>query len=133
MIQILVVEDNPGDVELLRMALLRAELECELTVIADGQKALAHVLALDGNGPDLLILDLNLPKNDGLEILQAIRSSDRVRDMPVLVLTSSASPFDAARVEQLGAARRVTKPMDLEDFMEVGRIVKSVLDGSGQD
>lgn len=129
---ILIVEDNPGDVELLRMAFRRAQLECELMVIGDGQKALAYVQRRagreSGSMPDLTILDLNIPKNDGLEILEAIRASDEFQGVPVVVLTSSGSPRDAARVQELGATRHLIKPMDLEGFMEVGKIVKGVLE-----
>lgn len=128
---ILLVEDNPGDVELLRMAFQRARLECDLTVIADGQQALAYVQRRvgrePGSRPDLAILDLNIPKNDGLEILEAIRAADDFKGVPVVVLTSSASPRDAARVRELGAAKHLTKPMDLDGFMEVGNVVKGVL------
>ena len=126
--RILIVEDNPGDVELLRMAFKRAQLDCDLTVIADGREALIYVRDPGAILPDLAILDLNVPKNDGLEILEAIRTTDRYTPVPVMVLTSSSSPGDAARVQALGVTRHVTKPLELEQFLEVGRIVKQVLE-----
>jgi CheY-like chemotaxis protein len=127
--RILIVEDNPGDVELLRMAFRHAQLECDLTVIRDGRDALIYVR--DGSAvlPDLAILDLNVPKNDGLEILAAIRGSERYAPVPVMVLTSSSSPADTARAQALGVTRHLIKPLELEQFMEVGRIVKQIIEG----
>jgi two-component system, chemotaxis family, response regulator Rcp1 len=130
--RILIVEDNPGDVELLRMAFNRAQLECDLTIIADGREALIYVRDPDAAVPDLAVLDLNVPKNDGLEILEAMRGADRYTPVPVIVLTSSSSPGDAARVQALGVTCHLIKPLELEQFMDIGRIVKQVLEGDAE-
>src|SRR5579864_4857641 len=106
---ILVVEDNPGDVELLRRALQDARVECELTVIDDGAEALA--LARQSGKyantapPDLVIVDWNLPKHGGNEILAALRANPTFAALPVLILSSSSSPRERAQMEtfQIGA------------------------------
>ena len=92
--RVLLVEDNPGDVDLLRLAFSNAALDCELTVLDDGGEALAFVRQ-DGKYagvpiPDLAILDLNVPKNDGLEILAAMRANPKFAELPVAVLSSSS-------------------------------------------
>ena len=98
--RILVIEDNPADVELLRWALEDAGLDCELTVIDDGRDALDFVLQRGKHAasspPDLAILDWNLPKNDGLEILEGLRGNHAFDGVPVAVLSSSSSPRDRA-------------------------------------
>ena len=127
-LQILVVEDNPADVELLRRAMCEAELDFELTVVDDGAEALA--LVRDGTRMArfvLAILDLNLPKHGGLEVLEAIRSSPFISKLPVIVLSSSSSPRERVRIEQLGTARQIVKPADLDEFMRIGAQVKAVL------
>src|SRR3954447_11188821 len=104
--QILLVEDNPADVGLMQLSLKEACLECDLTILEDGAEALAFLnrghdpshFAL----PDLAILDLNLPKVGGLEVLQAIRANPFFTRMPVVILSSSSSPRERARVEECG-------------------------------
>jgi CheY-like chemotaxis protein len=129
--RILLVEDNDGDVYLFRKALTTAGLDFELTVIKDGGRAKAYVR---GEGefagrpvPDLAILDLSLPKDDGLEVLEAIRQSEPFANMPIVI--ASSSPHPPARLEQSGlsVARYITKPLDLEEFMGIGEIVKEIL------
>src|ERR1700722_6747250 len=101
---ILLVEDNPGDVDLLRLAFNSAELDCELTVLDDGGEALAFVRQEGKYAavlmPDLAILDLNIPKNDGLEILEAMRENPTFAELPVAVLSSSSSPRERATMER---------------------------------
>lgn len=128
---ILLVEDNPGDVDLLRLAFETAELDCELTVLDDGGEALALVRQ-EGKyaeipPPDLAILDLNVPKNDGLEILEAMRSNETYADVAVAVLSSSSSPRERAAMERFHIRRFIRKPSDLEEFMQIGSIVKELL------
>ncbi len=128
---ILMVEDNPGDVELLRLALRTAGIDCELTVIADGREALLYVQQYEAGGrrpPDLAILDLNVPKNDGIEILEAIRVSALFAALPVVVLTSSSSPRETQKLQSLGISRHVSKPLELEEFMKIGTTVREVLE-----
>src|SRR5690242_10298272 len=100
---ILVVEDNPADVGLLRLALKAAQVECDLTVLEDGAEALAFVRHRQNSGdsvPHLIVLDLNLPKNGGLEVLEAIRANPAFSGMAVAILSSSSSPRERARIEE---------------------------------
>jgi DNA-binding response OmpR family regulator len=130
-VHILLVEDNPADVELLRRAFSAAHLEYRLTVLEDGAEAMAMLKRLDGDGgepsPDLTILDLNLPKNDGVEVLEAMRASKAFATVPVAVLSSSSSQREQARLERFRIGRYITKPADLDEFLNIGRIVKQLL------
>lgn len=130
-LKILVVEDNPGDVQLLKLALNAAELDCEFKVITDGGAALALVRDSDRGGDllflDLVVLDLNLPKNDGIEVLEAMRASQPYRDVPVAVLSSSSSMRERAKIERYRNARYITKPPTLEEYLGVGRTIKELL------
>lgn len=130
--RILVVEDNPADVALLRLALQDANVPFVLTVVEDGADALEHIrklAAAPGNSPDLVILDLNLPKHDGLEILADLRAMPALSELPVLILTSSSSPRERARLEALQIKGHLTKPLDFEAFMRVGVVIRNVLFG----
>jgi two-component system, chemotaxis family, response regulator Rcp1 len=131
--RILVVEDNPNDVELLRMALQEAEVECDLTVIDDGGDALAFIekQSTADACPDLAILDLNLPRRNGLEVLSGMRSSPVFSEVPVAVLSSSALPRERARVEALRVRRYMVKPSDLDEFLKIGGQVKELLAETG--
>src|SRR5437870_6585618 len=134
-VQILLVEDNPADVDLLRRALRSAELNFELTVIEDGAEALAFVRQKEKEAgtpaPDLVVLDMNLPKNSGLEILEAMRGSRVFADVPVAILTSSSSPRERPKMEGLRVGRYITKPPDLEEYLRIGLIIKALLVESG--
>ena len=106
MYRILLAEDNPGDVLLLREALANSALICELMIADDGQKAIALLQAVaadTGRRPDLIILDVNLPKHNGGEVLAYVRGDAAFAAVPVLMLTSSASPADQATASRLGA------------------------------
>jgi two-component system, chemotaxis family, response regulator Rcp1 len=129
--RILLVEDNAGDVYLFRKALIEAQVAFDWTVLDDGAQALAFVR---GEGayadipiPDLVVLDLNLPKNEGIQVLTAIRQSQRLGAVPVIVTSSSHSPRDQADTARLGIECYVRKPSDLEKFMQIGPILKEVL------
>jgi two-component system, chemotaxis family, response regulator Rcp1 len=130
-IQIFVVEDNPGDIQLLRMALDTADLDYALTVVSDGREALDFVQQrgkyAHTSPPDLAILDLNLPKNDGLEILAAMRANGAFQEVPVAVLSSSSSPRDRAGVERFGIGRFIAKPPDLDEYLKIGLMIKELL------
>jgi CheY-like chemotaxis protein len=129
--KVLVVEDNPGDVELLRWALRRANLDCDLTVIDDGAEAMAFVQQRGKyagvTAPDLAILDLNLPKYDGLAILSEMRANIAFAKVPAAVLSASSSPRDREKVEEFHITRFITKPPDLEEFLRIGLAVKELL------
>jgi CheY-like chemotaxis protein len=129
--RILLCEDNAADVFLIRHALADAGIETELTVLDDGAAALAfvrkHEAGLNGEVPDLAILDLNLPKHTGLEILQAMRAGTAFSGMPVMVLSSSSAPRDLERLNEFRVDRYITKPADLDEFMKIGHAVKGLL------
>jgi CheY-like chemotaxis protein len=129
--RILLVEDNSGDVYLFRKALVTAGLDFELTVLEDGGRAMAFVRGeaefAGLPSPDLAIIDLSLPKNDGIHVLEAIRAADRFADMPVFVVSSSATPPARLNDEHLRVARYISKPPDLEDFLRIGNAVKEIL------
>ncbi len=127
--RILVVEDNPADVHLVRLALDGAGVDFELKVLDNGGAALAYVRApAPRDIPDLVVLDLNLPKNDGIEILEAMRANPDFGTVPVVILTSSRSPHERARVEALNIARQIIKPLELGEFIAIGPILKEILE-----
>lgn len=133
-VHILLVEDNAADVFLFHKALEEAELNYELTVIDDGAEALAFVRGegkyAESPRPNIAVLDLNLPKNDGVQVLRAIRHSERLACVPVVVTSSSESLPAQAKAEQLHVTRYIRKPPDLEDFLKIGAVLKEVLDES---
>ena len=130
-IQILLAEDNPGDVFLIREALREQGLEYELFVVEDGEEAVAFVCregAYAGAArPDLILLDLNLPKYGGREILQKIREIPELANVPVAILSSSDWPKDKFDTAALGANCYIQKPFSLEEFMEIGAVLKELL------
>jgi two-component system, chemotaxis family, response regulator Rcp1 len=129
--QIVLAEDNPADVGLVREALREHDVQCELRVISDGEEALAFIDRLDTDTklpcPDLLLLDLYLPKRDGSMILRHLRSSERCGQMPVVVLTSSSWVRDQQDVEKNAIVQYFQKPISLREFMDLGKIVKEVI------
>ncbi len=122
-IEILLVEDNPGDARLTKEALRDARVRNNLHVAPDGVEALAF-LRREGKHaavptPDLILLDLNLPKKDGREVLEEIKHDDQLRHIPVVILTTSQAERDIADTYRLRANAYVTKPVDLEQFLKV--------------
>jgi two-component system response regulator len=122
--EILLVEDNPDDVELTRIAFAEAKVANNLAVVGDGAEALDYLFArgrLAHRDPDdlpsIVLLDLNLPKLDGREVLQAIRANDKTRALPVVVLTTSTEPFDVEASYALGVNSYIRKPVDFEQFV----------------
>ena len=125
--EILLVEDNPGDVRLTRETLKESQLIHRLSVTVDGVEALAF-LRREGRytgetRPDLILLDLNLPKKDGREVLAEIKADENLRRIPVIVLTTSSAEQDILRIYDLHANCYITKPVDLDQFSAV---VKSI-------
>ena len=124
-IEILLVEDNPGDARLTREALRDAKVRNNLHVAADGRLRMRHLLDTKIGKhaavpkPDLILLDLNLPKKDGREVLDEIKRDDRLRHIPVVILTTSQAERDIAESYRLRANAYVTKPVDLEQFLKV--------------
>ena len=111
---ILLIEDNPGDVELIQRALERACPPCRLRVSGDGDAALAELL--DGPRPDLVLLDLNLPGADGWEVLRRIKRDERLGAVPVVVLSSSDAEADVSGAYRLHASAYMVKPPSLDQF-----------------
>jgi CheY-like chemotaxis protein len=112
---ILLVEDNAGDVRLTREALLEAQVDAELVAVPDGEQALAYLRG-DAAIPELILLDLNLPKKNGLEVLEEVKGDPGLRRVPVIMLTTSSSARDIAACYDRGVNCYVVKPLDLDDF-----------------
>ena len=126
--EILLVEDNPDDVELTRIAFAEAGSGHVIRVVSDGAQALDYLFARGahadrdpGDLPALVLLDLNLPKLNGREVLEAIRANPATRALPVVVLTTSAEPLDVGSVYDLGANSYIQKPVEFERFLDVVR------------
>ena len=125
---ILLVEDNPSDIELTRRALLKSRVADKLVVVEDGQEALDYLFGSatyagrDASAlPGLTLLDLNLPKVSGLNVLRAIRNDPRTRRLPVVILTTSNEERDLAMGYDLGANSYIRKPVDFAQFAEAIR------------
>jgi CheY-like chemotaxis protein len=121
---ILLVEDNPDDVELTRLAFDEAGVTNRLVVVSDGAQALDYLFARGAYAardphdlPGIVLLDLNLPKLDGREVLQAIRAAPATQALPVIVLTTSAEPPEVESSYSLGANSYIRKPVDFEQFV----------------
>lgn len=130
--QILMVEDNPGDVYLFRRSLQRAGLEAEVTHLEDGALALSYVLRENpyqhAAVPDLVVLDMNLPKRTGTEILSALRQSPTFSGVPVMMMSSSVFTRPPASASEIVTnTLYLTKPMDLAGFLRIGEMVKDLL------
>jgi len=118
MARVLIVEDHAPDVYLVKEALRKSGVAFELTHVNDGNAARIYLIDVtSGGAPDLIFLDLNLPKADGLELLRMIRTWPHLAKVPVAVLTSSSSPEDKERAYQLGANLFITKPAGLAEFL----------------
>lgn len=122
-IEILLVEDNPGDIRLTQEAFKEGNLDTNLHAVTDGVKALDYLYNRgdyeNAPRPDLILLDLNLPKKDGREVLEEIKSDPLLKTIPVIILTTSSSDFDINRCYDLLANCFITKPIDFDSFMDV--------------
>jgi len=129
--RILIVEDNQADIFLIREAISHADLPSHLEFATDGEKAIEIIVTADRSDtvavPDLVLLDLNLPRLTGSEVLQHIRRSRRCAATPVLVVTSSDSERDRRETEKYGASGYFVKPSSYGGFMELGAAVKALL------
>ncbi len=121
--EILLVEDNPADVRLTMEAMRESKMSNHITAVGDGEEALEYLQRTGrhtgAKRPDLILLDLNLPRKDGREVLQEIKAIDELRRIPVVVLTTSKAEEDIMRTYDLHANCYITKPMDLDKFIEV--------------
>jgi two-component system response regulator len=128
---ILLVEDNPADVEITRRALRESAAPVELIVVRDGQEAVDYLLRQGTHAaprgwrpPDLILLDLNLPRLTGREVLERIRATDNFRSVPVVVLTTSTQPEDVRALYAAGANTYIEKPRDFAHFVEVLKTIR---------
>jgi two-component system, chemotaxis family, response regulator Rcp1 len=122
-INILLVEDNPGDVELTEDALRRSKVATRVSVVTDGEDAMDYLRRQssyqDETMPDLVLLDLNLPRKDGMEVLKEMKDDRTLRHIPVVVLTTSEAERDILASYELGANCFISKPVDLTEFRKV--------------
>ncbi len=128
-IEILLVEDNPGDARLTQEALREGKIRNNLHHVKDGVEALAFLKREGAYAkvptPDLILLDLNLPRKDGRQVLGEIKEDPRLRLIPVVVLTTSEAEKDIVKSYELHANCYITKPVDLEKFIEIVRAIES--------
>jgi CheY-like chemotaxis protein len=133
-VNLLLAEDNLPDALLVKEAIRQEKLPVEVYTVTDGEKAIDFLTQAESNSsspsPDLLILDLNLPRRDGLEILRGVRSSAKFRDLLVLVVTSSDSPSDLRETAALGAGY-FRKPPSYDGFLKLGGVLKQMLQEHG--
>jgi two-component system, chemotaxis family, response regulator Rcp1 len=127
-VEILLVEDNPADVRLTREIFENGGSPAQLNVVGDGEQAMAYLRReepyADRPRPQLVLLDLNLPKKDGREVLEELKADAVLRRIPVVVLTTSAAESDISRSYALHANCYITKPMDLDEYFEVVGSIK---------
>ena len=126
-VEVLLVEDSPGDVRLTREALKEGKVRNNLNVVSDGVEAMEYLRRqgkyIDALRPDIVLLDLNMPRKDGREVLAEMKADDRLRRIPVVILTTSEAEQDILKTYDLHANCYLTKPVDLDQFIS---IVKSV-------
>ncbi|BAZ37764.1 two-component response regulator [Calothrix sp. NIES-4101] len=122
-IEVLLVEDNPGDVQLTQIALEDSKISVNLSIVEDGVEALAFLRKQNQyasvSHPDIILLDLNLPKKDGREVLAEIKADEALRRIPVVVLTTSQNEEDVLRAYNLAANCYITKPVDFDQFVKI--------------
>lgn len=121
--EILLVEDNPGDVRLTQEAFKNSSFKVNINIVNDGAKAIEYLykkgVYTDSPTPELILLDLNLPRKNGKEVLEIIKTDDKLKKIPIVVLTTSQSEDDINSAYNLHANCYITKPMDFDDFSEV--------------
>ena len=127
-VEVLLVEDNPGDVRLTREALKDSKVLNKLHVVEDGEAALAFLRQegayANAPRPDLILLDLNMPRKDGREVLSIIKADENLKQIPVVILTTSDSEEDILKSYNLNANCYVTKPVDFEKFIMVVKAIE---------
>jgi CheY-like chemotaxis protein len=124
-IEVLLVEDDPGDVLLTKEAFADNKVKNNLNIVSDGEEAIAYLRRqepyAEASRPDLVLLDLNLPRKDGREVLKDIKADPELRSIPVIVLTTSEADDDILRSYDLHANAYVTKPVDFDAFIRIVR------------
>ncbi|MBD2665342.1 two-component response regulator [Richelia sinica FACHB-800] len=128
-VEVLLVEDNPADVELTRIALEDSKISVHLNVVEDGVEAMAFLRKQgyysDAPYPDIVLLDLNLPKKDGREVLAEIKNDQKLRRIPVVVLTTSQAEEDITKAYNLAANCYITKPVDFDQFVKIVQSIEN--------
>ncbi len=128
-IQILLVEDNPGDIRLTQEALKESQTDIHLDVVSDGEQALDFLMKrnkyLDALRPHIILLDLNLPRKNGIEVLKEVKSNDSLKKIPIIVLTTSDADHDISKAYNLHANCYILKPVDFDDFAKVIKLVET--------
>jgi len=126
--RVLLVEDNPGDIRLTQEALKESEVEIILDVVSDGEQALDFLMKrnkfTDANRPHIILLDLNLPKKNGIEVLKEVKAHDSLKKIPVIVLTTSDADHDISKAYSFNANCYILKPVDFDDFAKVIRLIE---------
>lgn len=124
---VLLVEDDPDDIELTLLSLRKFRFEYPVEIVNDGMQALQRLSRADEGKIALIVLDLNLPKVGGLELLQMMRKKARLRELPVVILTSSNEPRDRRAAESFGVLAYFLKPIDLNDFAPIAERIRTIL------
>jgi CheY-like chemotaxis protein len=127
-IEVLLVEDNPGDVRLTQEAFREGRVQNQLNVVGDGEEALSYLRQegefSEATRPDLILLDLNMPKKDGRQVLQEIKEDEDLKRIPVVILTTSEAEEDILRTYDYHANCFITKPVDLHQFLNVVKFIE---------
>lgn len=127
--RILLVEDNPGDVRLTQEALKESQMEIHLDVVSDGEQAIDFLMKRNKFAeavlPHIILLDLNLPKKNGIEVLKEVKANDSLKRIPIIVLTTSDADHDISKAYSLHANCYILKPVDFDDFAKVIKLVET--------
>jgi two-component system, chemotaxis family, response regulator Rcp1 len=126
--RVLLVEDNPGDIRLTQEALKESEMEIVLDVVSDGEQALDFLMKrnkyTEATRPNVILLDLNLPKKNGIEVLKEVKAHESLKKIPIIVLTTSDADHDIAKAYSFHANCYILKPVDFDDFSKVIRLIE---------
>ena len=126
--RVLLVEDNPGDIRLTQEALKESTMDVILDVVSDGEQAIDFLMRrnkfADSIRPHVILLDLNLPKKNGIEVLKEIKADDSLKKIPVIVLTTSDADHDISKAYSFHANCYILKPVDFDDFSKVIRLIE---------
>ena len=127
--RILLVEDNPGDIRLTQEALKESQMEIDLDVVSDGEQAIDFLMKrnkyANAMRPHIILLDLNLPKKNGIEVLKEVKAHESLKKIPIIVLTTSDADHDISKAYSLHANCYILKPVDFDDFAKVIKLVET--------
>ena len=127
--RVLLVEDNPGDIRLTQEALKESKMDVHLDVVSDGEQAIDFLMKrgkyADSIHPHIILLDLNLPKKNGIEVLKEVKAHESLRKIPVIVLTTSDADHDISKAYSLHANCYILKPVDFDDFAKAIRLIET--------